>query len=837
MRWCVRVVSVVSLLLLILGVVLLLLFACGQTQFFLLLGLSDPSNPEWTLVGRGGLERGTLAGYWCGLLISGVLALSTAATCWVFSSHVEGDAAALDEAVRIWEEKQVDLAAGHLQPGDVVASLRDGVPAHTRLGHLFQAWSGPGKTGDVESFIEARASVPRQILVYLVTVASALVLIGLVGNFFGLAEAVRQIPDLKQAQGPARAQAGVKAQPPASGTETGTVRLGSGKTVTKLSTYDRSREQGPSSLPVAAYDRSGSLLSKISAGLSVVVVSSVMGIGAMLVLLLHAGAVRGTLNSLVAQEVSLVGGQLAPHLRPSHVDRLATSLETFAGLPRALQTIQASSESFATAVLASDQHIQAMAGSIGQLVRHQLVDTRQAYAQYHESLTSFSQVLNDQRGLIASLAGSTVHLVEGLAGVSREVSGLAEDSRKVHQSYRDAHVEYERYLRASLERADQQHELLQGTCRDLTSMARSEAREATETHRKVLDESARRVAGILQGQLDQVLTAHRTSLGALEGTLTASATGAREAIREACTALVEVRSSFQKVYDRTTASFDACLQELLDETRASMQEAQASAAVAGDEARTTIRGAAVALTEVRRKFHEVYDRVSTSFENATVALLELHEESYGRLQQTQVGAVAEMVRQVADHGARQGELLSTVARAQERQAAATESFETVQRNLSEQSAALLAACETGMTGSQAALSGVADVLAEVLKHHADEMRDLLSESATSYDRLEAALTRLPRVLVEHLEESRRLQEMPPALPAPSDGDAVEEVRDEETREVDAREEGARDEAGLAPEGESTEAAALARRPFFRSLVAERQSAGRAEPDVDVLGVS
>ena len=308
MRWCVRVVSVVSLLVLVLGGVLLLLFACGQTQFFLLLGLSDPSNPEWTLVGRGGLERGTLAGYWCGLLISGVLAVSTAATCWVFSAHVEGDAAALDEAVRIWEEKQVDLAAGHLQPGDVVAALRDGVPAHTRLGHLFQAWSGPGKTGDVESFIEARASVPRQILVYLVTVASTLVLVGLVGNFFGLAEAVRQIPDLKQAQGPARAQAGVKAQPPASGTETGTVRLGSGKTVTKLSTYDRSREQGPSSLPVAAHDRSGSLLSKISAGLSVVVVSSVMGIGAMLVLLLHAGAVRGTLNSLVAPGALPGGG-------------------------------------------------------------------------------------------------------------------------------------------------------------------------------------------------------------------------------------------------------------------------------------------------------------------------------------------------------------------------------------------------------------------------------------------------------------------------------------------------------------------------------------------------
>ena len=129
---------------------------------------------------------------------------------------------------------------------------------------------------------------------------------------------------------------------------------------------------------------------------------------------------------------------------------------------------------------------------------------------------------------------------------------------------------------------------------------------------------------------------------------------------------MEVRSSFQKVYDRTTASFDACLQELLDETRASMQEAQASAAVAGDEARAAIREAAVALTEVRRKFHEVYDRVSTSFENATVALLELHEESYGRLQQTQVGTVAEMVRQVADHEARQGDLLSTVVRAQER---------------------------------------------------------------------------------------------------------------------------------------------------------------------------
>ena len=117
------------------------------------------------------------------------------------------------------------------------------------------------------------------------------------------------------------------------------------------------------------------------------------------------------------------------------------------------------------------------------------------------------------------------------------------------------------------------------------------------------------------------------------------------------------------------------------------------------------------------------------------------------------------------------------------------------------------------------------------------MRDLLAESATSYDRLEAALTRLPRVLVEHLEESRRIQERRPspprvALTAPSDGEPTEDARNEDAREVDAR-----DEARPVSEGESAEAAALARRPFFRSLVAERQSAGRAEPDVDVLGVS
>lgn len=200
----------------------------GQTQFFLLLGCPTrpiPSGPSCT----GEPEQGTLAGYWCGLLIPSVLAAATAVTCWPSCGTSRGTR-------RPWTPPRAPGRRSAWTSWPAVSSrpmacwpLREAVPARTRLAQVFEARPAPGHSwrrgGPVEARVGAAAGalVPGDGGQHAGPHRAG-------GNFFGLGRGRAPDSGPEAGPGPAGGTPSPRVLPPASGTETSTVQLGAGRT-------------------------------------------------------------------------------------------------------------------------------------------------------------------------------------------------------------------------------------------------------------------------------------------------------------------------------------------------------------------------------------------------------------------------------------------------------------------------------------------------------------------------------------------------------------------------------------------------------------------------------
>lgn len=576
-------------------------FWFGSTAFVADWGLQDPSVGE------------TMAGLYFGRGISLFFLLGLIWLIPLCYFGVIKEEPGHDKVKRQWDIEGQRLKDNKTTPDEAIDALLSSVEPSTRIWAALKSWRDPSPNSDPEYIIEGKAVPYRQSLGIVQTLASVLVLVGLVGNFFGLAEAVRVLPNLPGAVAAPGSQelSTTKNIVPEDVTKGLDPKLAEqGVKIEKLT------EKGVTQTTSTAPDSSAlsAEVRKISDGLGVVVISSVMGIGSMAVLLILGALLKAVFNSVIADEVVLLSTEIGTAVRPAG-GGAGFSPELQAGLT-ALPDKLASFESSATRMVENlgkyGNDFGHVSSSLQKLLDHQLKDATEAYKTYHETLNTFSKHMVDERGSVIQLMKTTNELCTGLEKIAKSVEAVAEHSENVGDRLNAIQLQYEAYLqaakqdieksRAAIDRLQQQvsvgagelqrHQLVELE-KALSTLTQRLSDKASETFDRIRE-------ALTSALAEQTAEQHKAQLDALkqmgEGSLALS--------REQLDAFLQLRES------------QTSLQNAFREG----MERQAEGIAGFTEAAATLKEARQALTDNRDKLVEVYDRLSHQQE---VALREL----------------------------------------------------------------------------------------------------------------------------------------------------------------------------------------------------------------------
>ena len=438
--WPQIVFALCSGLVLLKAIQLLWYFWSGDTSSMVDWGLSDP--------------RGTAGQFFGKVVLAIFVGFSVLGLYW-FYQDVWTQMGPFKTAFEIWENFKSDQRGKEPtrespEAKKLVEDLSSRVPRNSRLGRAIQSWNDPSPESDAEMLIEGEANRCRQKLNLLQAVASILVLIGLVGNFFGLSEAVAQLPNLMPAS--------VISASPTPTVDSTTVATQSG--------YQQTVKANDPSAKVEANSTARNTVSSISKGLSVVVVSSVLGIGGMIFLLLFVAFFRMFFNHLVGEEVLLLAAEIGSLVRSSSgggkaetMVLLGKSLEklepTMANLDNRLMALQKKEESLSDLTSQLDKvllrHLQAEDAKFTQFkqsldeLRDYLVSSNEGVSGFLKSATDTGTKMDAIAGNLKKVAESLVSMVETQKGSMTDLSAYAElvkelasdEKQKSEQRYKD----------------------------------------------------------------------------------------------------------------------------------------------------------------------------------------------------------------------------------------------------------------------------------------------------------------------------------------------------------------------------------------------------------------
>ena len=411
----------VSTLILLKAIQLLYYFWSGDTSLMVEWGLSDP--------------RGT-AGQFFGKVVLALFVASGIMGFYWYYQDVWTQMGPFKTAFEIWENFKSDQRGKEPtrespEARKLVEDLSNRVPRASRLGRAIQSWNDPSPESDAEMLIEGEANRCRQKLNLLQAVASILVLIGLVGNFFGLSEAVAQLPNLMPAS--------VISASPTPTVDSTTVATQSG--------YQQTVKANDPSVKVEANGAARNTVSAISKGLSVVVVSSVLGIGGMIFLLLFVAFFRMFFNHLVGEEVLLLAAEIGSLVRSSGsggnaetMAALGKSLEkldpTIANLDNRLKALHDKEQSLAKLTSQLDEvmlrHLKAEDAKFTQFkqsldeLRDYLVSSNEGVSGFLKSATDTGTKMDAIAGNLKKVAESLVNMVDTQKGSLTDLSAYAE---------------------------------------------------------------------------------------------------------------------------------------------------------------------------------------------------------------------------------------------------------------------------------------------------------------------------------------------------------------------------------------------------------------------------
>ncbi|MHB2020318.1 MAG: hypothetical protein ACYCW6_25560, partial [Candidatus Xenobia bacterium] len=406
---------------LLLAFILMVTFLVNHTNYFINFGLLDPSSVKYTR-----------AAHDVGVVILLGVTLLLGFVCYVLITDILMQFQSAGALRSRWKDLKVSYLGGTTSRQDVLQDLSHKVGSGCRLHRVLQIWLEGVNDSDTEALLEAASNAGRQTIGFCQTMASVLVLIGLMGNFFGLSRAVTVLPSLAIAAAPAQPRPAPSPTPIASSS----TLPGNIKELTL-----KSPAESPTPQPTQATDLHKGV-SDISDGLAVVVVSSVMGILGMIVVLFVSGLVKAQLSEALGEEQALIASEIGPVLAPKQDSRIWQNMDQLSkglkDLPDMLSRLETATTGLAGSIDQSQGELKESLLQFDDLMKHELVEARNSYQGYQTALTRFHETLSDVRGMLRTLAESTQGLYQNLLQVSERVLGLTEETKKIYQSQSEA---------------------------------------------------------------------------------------------------------------------------------------------------------------------------------------------------------------------------------------------------------------------------------------------------------------------------------------------------------------------------------------------------------------
>jgi hypothetical protein len=620
-------------------------FFLGETDFVTYFGLMDPAGEG---VNRAGLNFGRVICFFFTAGLFGTLILCWEAVCSQLSAYTNVNTK--------WEKDARLLQRGEIGADELLKDLTSQATVGSRVRAALDSWQDASPDSDPEYVIEGKAAASRQWLGVLQTLASVLVLIGLVGNFFGLTEAVKTLPKLSGAAVPAPAQSPAETQYQLS-KEEGTLKSG------KKFEIQQSEKRPPTEKPNSTPDRSEleENVGEISEGLQVVVISSVMGIGSMAILLMLVSMLRGLLNSTISAEVVLLSAEIGTILRPNKGGGFSQELkEGLIALPERLASFDEAATRITETLGRYTADFGEVSKNLDRLLEHQLKDTQEAYKLYHQTLEEFTVVLVDQQGSVTQLTDTTNRLCDNLEGISKSVKSVADQSAGVGDRLNEIQLQYETYLKAATEdiensrnvvtqlhekiiddadeRMVRQSDELKEALKNLVTTVSSQTQdgverlvgelikelvEATEERQK---EMLQQMSSLSEGQLQQyesqlermetLLEAQKSIQDAAqsslqqESALSENLAAAAQSLVEAREALSDNRNQLIQVYDELSQNQELALRELVSSWKEAIPDVSENGS--GSSVTEEISGTNKRLSEVADQFKELVHTLQNS---------------------------------------------------------------------------------------------------------------------------------------------------------------------------------------------------------------------------------
>jgi hypothetical protein len=457
-----------------------------------------------------------------------------------------------------------------------------------------ESWRDSSPDSDAEYLIEGMVVPVRQQLGVLQTIASILVLIGLVGNFFGLSEAVQKFPNLTRTR-PAAAEVSktkteIKAEAPTRGK--------SGSTVSNVT----QKQVGNAPAPAIDEKTTEKAMTDIAASLQVVVISSVMGIGAMAVLLLLVAVFKAILNSLVAREVVLMSAEIGSLVRPKGSSGMSEALESaLTSLPEKLLSFELSAAKITQSLGSYGADFGKISESLEKLLEHQLRDAQKAYLDYQSTLLKFTTVMEDERASVVQLVDTTSRLCDGLENIAKAVKGVATRSEDLTGRLGTIQLHYETYLQSAQAELKNNRDTLLATQKMLSegeeSRRAAQIKALADGVDRITDEMGTQLSSLLAALKDELSnqlaqrTEHEiqalTSVTSAQETLAASTLeslskqvstnemalkSGTESVNHAKRLLEETQSRFVEMHDTLVHQNDVAMREMAADWRAQLSE-------------------------------------------------------------------------------------------------------------------------------------------------------------------------------------------------------------------------------------------------------------------------
>lgn len=558
-------------------------FLLGQTSYVGKIWLVDPSGPEQHQVGR-----------ILGTVIAGVLALSLSWMIYLFHGAVRQQLQPLRTLLETWASIDERIQKGAMEAKQAFDALWTQPPQSGRLLTTMESWRDSSPDSDAEYLIEGMVAPVRQQLGVLQTIASILVLVGLVGNFFGLSEAVQKFPNLTRTQAPvvesSKPKTEVKAEAPTRGK--------GGATVTNVT----QKQVGGGPTAILDEKTTERAMTEIAASLQVVVISSVMGIGAMAVLLFFVSVFKAILNSLVAKEVVLMSAEIGSLVRPKGSSGMSETLETaLTSLPEKLVSFDLSAAKITQSLGSYGTEFGKISESLEKLLEAQLKDAQKAYIDYQSTLLKFTTVMEDERASVVQLVDTTGRLCDGLENIAKAVKGVATRSEDLTGRLSSIQLHYETYLQAAQAELKSNREAFLATQKLLSEG--EESRRAAQVKAladgvvKITEEMGTQLSSLLaelKGELsDQLARRTEQELEALASVTSAqeklaastleslskqvwtnemTLKSGTEAVEHAKRSLEETQSRFVEMHDTLVHQNDVAMREMAADWRSQLSE-------------------------------------------------------------------------------------------------------------------------------------------------------------------------------------------------------------------------------------------------------------------------